>query len=97
MTWDDSCVVASPGAGCVHHPKVNAGTSRENGLDVAFLSSVCLGHEESGLGESPDDLTPIQVKNDRVPRQSSLCLDRSTGRRGESGLVARRIMADYSR
>ncbi len=28
---------------------MNAGTSRESGLDVAFSGSVCLGHEESGL------------------------------------------------
>ncbi len=50
MTWEDSCVTASSGAGRAYHPEVKAGTSRESGLDVAFSGSVCLGHEESGLG-----------------------------------------------
>ncbi len=50
MTWEDSCVVAPPGWGVTLHPEVNAGTPRGTALDVAFSGSVCLGHEESGLG-----------------------------------------------
>ncbi len=54
-------MVASSGRGRAYHPEVKAGTSRESGLDVAFLSSVCLGHEESGSNTSgsPDSDVPL--------------------------------------
>ncbi len=49
LTWEDSRLVAPPGWGVTLHPEVNAGTPHGAALDMAFLRSVCLGHEESGL------------------------------------------------
>ncbi len=48
LNWENSCLTASPGTGRAYHPEVKAGTSRESGLDVAFLSSVCLGMKNQG-------------------------------------------------
>ncbi len=49
LSWEDSCLAASPGRSVTLHRRVNAGTPHESALDMAFRVSVCLGHEESGL------------------------------------------------
>ncbi len=49
LTWEDSCLAASPGRGVTLHPKGERRDAHESGLDVAFSGSVCLGNEELGL------------------------------------------------
>ncbi len=48
LTWDDSCLMASTGRGITFHPKVNAKTSRESGLDMAFQVRCVRGMKNPG-------------------------------------------------
>ncbi len=47
----DSYVVASPSRSVMLHRRVSTGTPHDAALDMAFLSSVCPGHQKSGLVE----------------------------------------------